>query len=48
MTFQLIEPLRMLFKDEVRTVGEALGLPEAVVWRHPFRGRAGASASWAT
>ena len=38
MTFQLIEPLRMLFKDEVRTVGEALGLPEAIVWRHPFPG----------
>lgn len=35
MTFQLIEPLRMLFKDEVRTVGEALGLPEEIVWRHP-------------
>lgn len=38
MTFRLIEPLRMLFKDEVRTVGEALGLPEAIVWRHPFPG----------
>jgi len=38
MTFQLIEPLRMLFKDEVRTVGEALGLPETLVWRHPFPG----------
>jgi GMP synthase (glutamine-hydrolysing) len=38
MTFQLIEPLRLLFKDEVRAVGEALGLPESIVWRHPFPG----------
>lgn len=38
MTFALIEPLRMLFKDEVRTVGEALGLPAEIVWRHPFPG----------
>ena len=36
--FELIEPLRDLFKDEVRTVGEYLGLPEDIVWRHPFPG----------
>ena len=36
--FELIEPLRALFKDEVRRVGEVLGLPEAIVWRHPFPG----------
>jgi GMP synthase (glutamine-hydrolysing) len=36
--FELIEPLRDLFKDEVRLVGEALGLPENLVWRHPFPG----------
>jgi GMP synthase (glutamine-hydrolysing) len=36
--FQLIEPLRHLFKDEVRSVGEALGLPGDIVWRHPFPG----------
>ena len=36
--FELIEPLRDLFKDEVRIVGEYLGLPEDIVWRHPFPG----------
>jgi GMP synthase (glutamine-hydrolysing) len=38
MGFELIEPLRDLFKDEVRLVGEYLGLPEDIVWRHPFPG----------
>ncbi len=38
MQLQLLEPLRELFKDEVRAIGEELGLPHQMVWRHPFPG----------
>ncbi|MEM9166590.1 MAG: glutamine-hydrolyzing GMP synthase [Planctomycetota bacterium] len=36
--FELLEPLRELFKDEVRKLGEVLGLPDSLIWRHPFPG----------
>jgi len=36
--FELIEPLRELFKDEVRKLGEVLGIPDSILWRHPFPG----------
>jgi GMP synthase (glutamine-hydrolysing) len=36
--FKLVEPLRDLFKDEVRKLGEVLGLPDQIIWRHPFPG----------
>jgi GMP synthase (glutamine-hydrolysing) len=48
LQFSLVEPLRTLFKDEVRQVGLDLGLPPEIVWRHPFRGPGSRSASSAS
>jgi GMP synthase (glutamine-hydrolysing) len=36
--FELVEPVRDLFKDEVRKLGQVLGLPDQIIWRHPFPG----------
>lgn len=47
MNMKLIEPLRELFKDEVRKVGAELGIPDSILWRHPFPAPAWPSAWWA-
>ena len=45
LAFDLVEPLRLLFKDEVRAVGEELGPAAEIVWRQPSRARGSACAS---
>jgi len=46
MHLKVVEPLRLLFKDEVRKVGLALGLPDFIIKRHPFPVRAGNTYPW--
>ena len=38
MNFKLVEPFRLLFKDEVRAIGKEMGIPDEIIWRHPFPG----------
>ncbi len=45
MNLKIVEPLRLLFKDEVRRVGRQLNVPADILGRHPFRGRDSASVS---
>lgn len=47
MNLKIVEPLRLLFKDEVRRVGRQLEIPSDILNRHPFPGPGSASAFWA-